>query len=218
VLSDVYTRIGQYERALAEMDRIEALSGFKALTLRNRIMEADSKAFILGNMERYEDALVASERAVGLLNDTIAAGDPVRLSCQSMLARLLIELDRAEEGLARLEDMAKLAMELHGPLSRTSISMQQELTQGYKALGNYEKVIELCDTQIENLSGRMEPGQTQLWNARQVRIEALVELGRMQEAQAAIAELRSLVDLEKSAGRRKRLQRLEAMTGQLQAK
>lgn len=214
VLSEVFVRQAQYKRAIEEYDRIEALPAFQKLTLRNRIMQADTRAYVLSNMDRNEEALLASERAVALLNDSIAAGDPVRLSCQAMRARLLIRLDRAEEGLSLLEDMTKLAAKLHGPHSRTAVSMQQELTQGYKSLGDFEKVLAITTQQIEDLSTRMGAEQTQLWNARQVRIEALVELGRLEEAREAIAEIRELVNLEKSPGRRRRIERLEAMAGE----
>ncbi|MDF1837271.1 MAG: protein kinase [Planctomycetota bacterium] len=212
VLSEVYVRLAQYDRAIEEYDRIEALPAFGKLTLRNRIMQADTRAYVLANMHKNEEALAAAEKAVGLLNASIAEGDPVRLSCQAMRARLLIQLDRVEEGLSLLEELNQLATRLHGPHSRTAVSMQQELTQGYKTLGNFEKVIKITTQQIADLSDRMEPDQTHLWNARQLRIEALVELGRWDEAQTAIDELRTLVDLEKSPGRKLRIDKLEAIT------
>jgi hypothetical protein len=59
----------------------------------------------------------------------------------------------------------------------------------------------------------MDPEETQLWNARQVQIEALIELDRMEEARAAITEIRELVDLEQSRGRRRRIDRLAALAG-----
>jgi hypothetical protein len=80
-------------------------------------------------------------------------------------------------------------------------------------MGDFEKVLELTRRQIEELSIRMDPEETQLWNARQVQIEALIELDRMEEARAAITEIRELVDLEQSRGRRRRIDRLAALAG-----
>ena len=192
VLSDTYVRSGQYEKALAAFDRIQAMPAYQRMTKRNRILQLDNRAYVLTNLNRFEEALEASEASVALLDQSVGPADPIRLSCEGMRARLLIRTGRSEEGFAQLEKLRAAAESAHGPTSRMAIAIQQDLMQAYQNEGQHEKSLALSQSQIQTMQGQVPPEHSQLWNARQMRIEALLGLERLDEARAALVEIRNL--------------------------
>lgn len=211
ILSDVYVRDGHYQKALEAFDRIEALPAYARMTLRNRVLQADTRAYVLMQLGRFEEALASSHRAVSMMDENFAAADPIRLSCEAMRARLLIRVDRKEEGFERLEALVATAENVHGAGSRLAVAMQQDWLQALMNDGQFERALQVTEAQVESMRGTLAPDHSQLWNARQVRIEALIRLQRLEDAQAAIDELRGLVDLSQAPGRQQRVDGLEAM-------
>lgn len=107
--------------------------------------------------------------------------------------------------------MVATAENAHGAGSRLAVAMQQDWLQALMNDGQFERALGVTEAQIESMRGTLAPDHSQLWNARQVRIEALIRLDRLEDAQAAIDELRDLVDLSQAPGRQQRVDGLEAM-------
>ncbi len=210
VLTDIFMRSGDFERAIEAMDRLRALPAYSKMSARNQAIFEDKEVYVLITLRRNQAALEAAERMMQGLAGKLAPEDPIRLGCEGSYAEALLINERVDEGISLLEELAKRALDSHGPLSTATIGIQQRLMSELLIVEENERVLEMVEQQLESLSGRLSPESNAIWNARKLQASALFALERFDECQVVINQLRSQIDLEAAPSRRAFLDGIDA--------